>query len=209
MRKLCSLFLALLLTVCVVFQTLPQSSATRIVGTGRTAMAPSLEKPEEEQLASRRMEAALEWALTTAADDSHGYSQAYRYGPSYDCASFVTAALIAGGFQLNEGLTTYTMKSALEEVGFTAYRKGEVEPRRGDILLDTVSHVEICMGGTDCVAAHQDYDWRSGDSTGKEIEYRCGTCWFCIYQQYTWILRYEGADPVEPRGHAVDERETR
>ena len=191
MKKIFTLLLALLLVYGALNTAVLRAGAVRTLHD-----EPAAEEPEEEQVESQRLEAALAWAVETAEDNSHGYSQGYRYGPNYDCASFVTAALIAGGFDLDKGLTTYTMKNALEEAGFTAYRRGETEPRKGDILLNPVRHAEICMGGTECVAAHQDYGWRAGDSTGKEIEYRKGTCWFCIYGHYSWILRFEGPDPV-------------
>ena len=32
-----------------------------------------------------------------AKDDSHGYAQDKRYGPDYDCSSFVAAVLIPAG----------------------------------------------------------------------------------------------------------------
>ena len=202
MRKLLTLLLALALTVSALGVSAPRADAVvTLYEESETG------EPEAEQVESKRVEAALAWAVATAEDDSHGYSQACRFGPSYDCASFVTAALIAGGFKLDEGLTTYTMKNALEEVGFTAYRRGETEPRRGDVLVNPVQHAELCMGEDSCVAAHRDYDWRSGDSTGKEIQYRIGTCWFCSRGQYSWILRYEGPDPIELDRHVTAEWE--
>ena len=137
-----------------------------------------------------QIEDALEWAEETAEDDTHGYSRYSRTGPNYDCSSFVSAALMEAGFELEGYLSTSRMKSALEELGFTVFRKGEVTVQRGDILLNPRTHVEFCMGDGCCCAAHQNYDGRSGDRTGKEIQVRDQeTCPFCKYQQYTYVIR--------------------
>ena len=136
------------------------------------------------------IEAALEWAVEIAEDDTHGYSRKYRNGPNYDCASFVSYALMAGGFDLEAPLGTSNMKAALEKLGFTVYRRSEVSTLcRGDILLRPSSHVEIYLGNGRCVAAHQDYDRRSGDSKGQEIQVRDQeNCPFCRKQQYTYVI---------------------
>ncbi len=158
---------------------------------------PKAAAPAEEPL-DAKMEAALAWALEIAADDSHGYSQSERFGPNYDCASFVCTALMEGGFSLEDCLSPAGLVALLPELGFTVYRRGETEPRRGDILVRTGVHVEFCMGNGGCLAAHRNYDRRSGDSGGHEIEYRLGDgescCPFCEQQQYNYILRYEGAE---------------
>jgi hypothetical protein len=144
-----------------------------------------------------KVEAMLAWALEIAADDSHGYSQSHRYGPNYDCSSFVCTALMEGGFGLEDYIFPGDMVVILPELGFVAYKKGETEPQRGDILVRPGVHVEICMGGLDCVSAHRDSDRRSGDGNGHEIEYRRAgfgdyNCPFCENAEYTYILRYEG-----------------
>lgn len=137
------------------------------------------------------IEAALEWAVEIAEDDTHGYSRRSRNGPNYDCSSFVSYALMAGGFDLDAPLSTSNMKAALEKLGFTVYRKSEVPVlHRGDILLQPNTHVEIYLGEGCCVAAHQDYDRRSGDSKGKEIQVRPQeNCPFCAKKQYTYVIR--------------------
>lgn len=137
------------------------------------------------------IEAALEWAVEIAEDDTCGYSRKNRTGPNYDCSSFVSCALMAGGFDLEAPLGTSNMKAALEKLGFTVYRKNEVGALcRGDILLQPNTHVEFYLGNGRCVAAHQDYDRRSGDSKGKEIQVRDQeNCPFCHKQQYTYVIR--------------------
>ena len=45
-----------------------------------------------------KIETAVQWAVNTANDNSHGYSQTSRGGnPDYDCSSFVIAAWANAG----------------------------------------------------------------------------------------------------------------
>lgn len=152
--------------------------------------------PETAYAAPDQIEEALAWAVEIAEDDSHGYDKDNRCGPDYDCSSFVSYALIAAGFELDGPVSTCTMKDALVGLGFKAYRRGEVKPRRGDILLDPWRHAEFYLGKDRCVAAHDDYDYRSGDRTGKEINVREPSgCRFCRNREYTWILRWTEPEP--------------
>lgn len=41
------------------------------------------------------VENAISWAVSIANDNSHGYSQQSRWGPDYDCSSFVISAFRA------------------------------------------------------------------------------------------------------------------
>lgn len=189
MRKLITLLLALALAGSIL---LPDSKALaaplwRAEGPARETAEPALDP---------KVEAMLAWAREIAQDNSHGYSQANRYGPNYDCTSFVCTALMEGGFGLDHYTSTGGMIAELPELGFVVYRKNETEAQRGDILLRRGVHAEICLGNGGCVAAHQNYDGRSGDRSGHEIEWRESNddsygCPFCKYQQYNYILRYE------------------
>lgn len=155
--------------------------------------------------APEQIEKALEWAQEIAEDDTHGYDKDRRDGPNYDCSSFVSYALMAAGFELDGPLSTCTMKDALVGLGFKAYRRGEVKPRRGDILLDPWRHVEFYLGKQHCLAAHNDFDYRSGDSSGKEINVRdCQGCRFCRTRQYTWILRWIEPEPEPEPAPAIE-----
>ena len=194
MRKIISLLLSLLLLGCLL---LPVSASER----DSRQNAHTEEEAEQSEALDPRIEAMLDWAVGIAEDDSHGYSQAYRLGPCYDCTSFVSTALMEGGFEIETCLSTGGMLQKLPEFGFVAYRRGETEAQKGDILIRLGTHAEICMGDGGCVAAHQDYDGYYGDSSGHEIEYRRGDasygCPFCRYQQYNYIIRYEGPAPKE------------
>ena len=188
MRKLITLLLALALAGSIL---LPNSKALA------APLKEDLETAEEstEPELDPKVEAMLAWAREIAQDNSHGYSQANRYGPNYDCTSFVCTALMQGGFGLDHYTSTSGMIAELPALGFVVYRRGETEAQRGDILLQRGVHAEICLGNGGCVAAHQDYDGRSGDRTGHEIEWREADtdfgCPFCKYRQYNYILRYD------------------
>ena len=67
------------------------------------------------------IEDAVAWAIETANDQSHGYSQADRWGPDYDCSSFVISALEAASLPMKAYGASYTvnMPQALKACGFT------------------------------------------------------------------------------------------
>lgn len=158
-----------------------------------------------------KVEAMLAWAMEIAEDDTHGYSQDNRHGPDYDCTSFVCTALMEGGFALDHFLSTWGLLRELPALGFAVYRKGETEPQRGDILIETGVHAEFSMGDGCCIGAHQDYGHsRTGDKSGHEIEYRTPDsdkkCWFCKKAQYNYIIRYEGLEIEAARQQALEEQ---
>ncbi len=176
MKKVLSIFLTLLMVVSI----LPFGSLTTYA-------------------LDSRVEKAIEWAISIANDNSHGYNGTNRNGPDYDCSSFVSTAFKNGGFSVSGSLGTGNMLNAFISAGFTKYNKGAVSLQRGDILLRPKTssrggHTEIYLGNNQCVAAHSDKDGKSGDSSGKEIEVRNKNgCEFCRDSDYTYILRYEGS----------------
>lgn len=158
----------------------------------------------EAKAAPGSIEKAVQWALDTAADDSHGYSQANRWGnPDYDCASFVISAYRSVGFKLNGAVHCGNMKQPFIDEGFVWIPKSEIDLstskylKRGDILLNTRSHTEIYIGDNMQVGAHDGtydiYDYNDpGDSTGKEI---CPVK-YTNYSNWEGILRYQD-EPVD------------
>ena len=112
---------------------------------------------------STEMEKAISWAINTANDQSHGYSQANRNGPDYDCSSFVYYALKSAGLcsSLTYAFNTESMKSQLPKCGFTYISwsdlGGSSNLQRGDILwyrYGTHGHTEIYIGDNKLVGAH-------------------------------------------------------
>lgn len=137
------------------------------------------------------VEDAIEWAVNTANDNSHGYSTKKRNGPDYDCSSFICTAFNDAGFDINCNLTTKTMMDAFKKAGFTVYKKSQASIKRGDILLKPGSNSQLYLGNNQCVSASYDYDGKQGDSSGKEIQVRNkSSCSFCKNKNYTYIIRY-------------------
>ena len=100
------------------------------------------------QAASDKLERALQWAISIANDNSHGYSMSNRWGnPDYDCSSFVISALKAAGYDVGGATYTQNMRSALTPRGFTWIPWSQIggmgNLKRGDILLNDSSTVKI------------------------------------------------------------------
>lgn len=146
--------------------------------------------------ASDTIAAAIEWALATAADDSHGYSQQTRWGnPNYDCSSFVISAYQNAGTGVKDAGAGYTgnMRSAFTNSGFAWIPYSQINSmddlQPGDVLLDEDQHTEMYIGNGQNVGAHSNHDGYDGDSGGKEVS-------VTNYYRGTWdgVLRYVGND---------------
>ena len=145
-------------------------------------------------------EKAVEWALKIADDNSHGYDQAGRWGPDYDCSSLVISAYKHAGVPLT---CTYTgnMRSDMLNNGFapvpTANLKTGAGLKPGDVLLNEVHHTAMYIGDGKVVhAAGNEYGkatgGKTGDQTGKEIG-------VTAYFNFPWdtVLRYCRNDEAE------------
>lgn len=146
--------------------------------------------PTPVEAASSVVENAISWAIAIANDNSHGYSQSSRWGPDYDCSSFVISAFRSAG--VDTGTATYTgnMKSQFTQHGFQwipwSQIGGVSNLQRGDILLNEVSHTEIYLGNGQNVGAHSNRGYpQTGDQTGTEIS-------VSGYYNHPWngVLRY-------------------
>ena len=142
--------------------------------------------------ASSKIEKMISACVAIANDNSHGYSLYNRLGPDYDCSSLVSYGLVQAGFNVPNNMTTYNMRSNVlrikgwtwipwSQIGSTANLK------RGDILLNESAHTEIYLGNNQNVGAHSDWDGRTGDSSGKEIN--IAPYW---YDYWDGVLRYTG-----------------
>ena len=141
------------------------------------------------------IEAAVQWAINIANDETHGYDQANRNGPDYDCSSFVGHALkLGGGFNVNGGITTRNMVAALKAVGFKEVTDGT--RKRGDVFVKPGSHTVMAINSTQIVHASINEKGtttggKTGDQTGKEI---CVRCYYNYSGGWTYQLRYTGSD---------------
>ena len=141
--------------------------------------------------------AAVELAVRWAQDDSHGYDQANRWGPDYDCSSFLIEVWQICGVRVRDAGATYTgnMRAVFRRCGFM-----EVSPsgglRPGDVLLNEVHHTAMYIGNGQIVQASiNEHGGVSGglpgDQTGREI------CIMSYYvPSYGWdcVLRYVGTE---------------
>lgn len=143
---------------------------------------------------------AVKWAYDIANDPEHGYSQIKRWGPDFDCSSFVISAWENAGISLKKECASYTgnMRAAMLKCGFTDVTNMVNFARGtgllyGDVLLNTKYHTAIYAGNGYEIEASIDESGLvlgrlSGDQTGKEIFVR-------PYRNYPWnvCLRFTGA----------------
>ena len=132
-------------------------------------------------------------ALAIANDNTHGYSMVNRWGPDYDCSSFVITCLKQAGFETGGATYSGNMVSNLTQHGFSYIPSSKIDLstssslQAGDILMAS-GHTEIYIGNGKRVGAHLNYDGKTGDSGGNEIS-------VLNYSRGSWygILRYTGS----------------
>lgn len=153
-----------------------------------------------------KVEAATQWMQMTAADDSHGYDQVYRWGEKgdYDCSSAVITAYEKAGVPLKSNGATYTgnikpvaLKLGFQDVTSSVDLATGAGLQRGDILLNEVHHVAIyCGNGKQVEASINEKggarNGQPGDQTGREFLVRS-------YRNYPWncVLRYTTGGTIE------------
>lgn len=145
---------------------------------------------------SSGIEGALRWMVDIANDDRHGYDQAHRTGPDYDCSSLITIALGKAGFNVGVG-STATMYGQLIKAGFKDVIKNvstssQMGLKRGDILLAPGHHTAAYLGKGQIVHASINElgkitGGKTGDQTGREIR-------VAPYYNKPWqhVLRFGG-----------------
>ena len=141
------------------------------------------------------IEKAVQWAIKTANDNSHGYSQRDRWGPDYDCSSFVITAYEQAGVHVKQAGATYTgnMRGTFMACGF-ADVTSEINlssgygVQAGDVLLNYAAHTCIAIGsGKVANCRTSEGNEQAGDQSGNEIRIQ-------NYWNYPWncVLRYKG-----------------
>lgn len=144
------------------------------------------------------IESATSWAIGIAKDQSHGYSQAYRWGPDYDCSSLVISAYKHAGVPIDTTVVNYTgnlqnlKKYGFQDVTSKISLSSGSGLQRGDILWYHISgtngHTAIYIGGGQIVHARgQSYGSSKTGDQGSEIA-------VTSYYRGSWqhVYRYVG-----------------
>lgn len=152
------------------------------------------------------IEKAVEWAIKVAEDPRSGYSQTDRWGPNYDCSSYVISAYEQAGVPVREAGASYTgnMRGAFIACGFVdvTYEIGldsGYNVRAGDVLLNYAAHTCLAIGGGKIANCRTDEgNPQSGDQSGNEIRIQS-------YWNFPWncVLRYKG-----PQGGSVSDSDS-
>lgn len=152
-----------------------------------------------------KIDGAVSWAVAIANNPAHGYDQANRWGPDYDCSSLVISAWESVGVAVREAGASYTgnMRGAFLACGFRDVI-GSVDLATGiglelgDVLLNYAAHTAMVTGNGRMVAARinehgQTTGGSTGDQTGREI---CQQA----YYNYPWdcVLRYQEHGTAAP-----------
>lgn len=148
-----------------------------------------------------KIESAVDWAIGIANDNSHGYSQTVRWGPSYDCSSLVISAYQQAGVPVKTRGATYTgnMRTVFMSCGFKNVT-GVVNLatgaglKRGDVLLNDANHTAMMINSTQLVHARSSEGTTdTADNSGNEIRVQ-------NYWNYPWncVLRYPDDEEAEP-----------
>lgn len=140
---------------------------------------------------AKSIEKAVAWMEKLAKDNSHGYDQAHRNGPNYDCSSSIGTALNKAGFNVNPSSTTRNLYAQLKAEGFVSCSKPW---KRGDIHLSVGHHVVMSTNANSIVHASINEKGtatggKTGDQTGKEI---CIRSYYEHSSGWDYHLRYKG-----------------
>lgn len=163
----------------------------------------------------KKIEKAVQIAVSIANDDSHGYDQAHRWGDDYDCSSLVITACEQAGIKVVEAGASYTgnMLSSFKKCGFKDVTK-QISLKTGkglqrcDVLLNVKKHTAFYIGDGQIVHASLNEKGtitggKPGDQTGKEI------CTRSYYNRpWDYVLRFEEKEESDDSVYIVKKGDT-
>lgn len=155
-----------------------------------------------------KIENAVNWMISTANNNIHGYDQKFRWGQygDYDCSSAVITAWENAGVPVKTNGATYTgnMYSVFKKCGFIDVTRSIDRAtgrgiQRGDVLLNRMNHTAMSIGNNQIVQASINEKGtvtggKPGDQTGKEFYIRS-------YYNYPWdhVLRFNEQDNTKTK----------
>lgn len=160
-----------------------------------------------------KVEFATQWMENLANDNSHGYSQANRWGPDYDCSSSIIQAWEEAGVPVKSKGASYTgnmydafMACGFQDVTSQVNRSNGGSMMRGDVLLNHASHTAMVTApGRVVHARSSEGNSMPGDQSGNEIREQS-------YWNYPWdkVLRYFDIEeePQTPEQEQAQENQT-
>lgn len=133
--------------------------------------------------------------IKIAMDDSHGYDQAHRNGPDYDCSSLIGTALNYAGFNVSPYSWTGNIAAQLWDCGFRTCR---APWKAGDIHLTPGRHICMSVNQKEIVHARSNelgktVGGKTGDQTGKEISV---SSYYVPSYGWEYHLRYVATDTL-------------
>ena len=149
-----------------------------------------------------KTEKAIAQMETWAADNDHGYDQADRWGPDYDCSSLMISAWQQAGVPVKTAGAAYTgnmapvfLRCGFEDVTADVNLSTGAGLQRGDVLLKVRHHTAMSIGGGQIVHASINESGRAtggktGDQTGREI---CVRSYYKYSKGWDKVLRYAGS----------------
>lgn len=146
-------------------------------------------------------------AYNIACNDIHGYSMENRWGPDYDCSSLVIYCVDNVGVNVKSLGASYTgnmynafIRAGFEDVTRLVNLKTGDGLEYGDVLLNTEHHTELYYKNKTTIGAHWNYDGKTGDGNGQEIN-------IAPYRNYPWdyVLRYHDKEKDIEYTYSLDD----